>query len=189
MILETPRPPNQENPHGSPDGQMTMNVAIRACVYVVLGLVALVVWVPASLADLAPGPFFLPGLGIACIGLAIYLWTVWTFAFIGRGTPVPLDPPQTLVIRGLYRFFRNPMAFGFLLILIGEAIAFGAPGILIYAAVLGVAIQLFIVFIEEPGLKRRFGPPYEEYRRSVPRWFPRLSAFRPSRPDAHHQGH
>lgn len=165
-----------------------MMVAIRAGIYVVLGLVVLVVWVPASIADLEPGPFLFPGLAIACIGLAVYIWTVWTFAFIGRGTPVPLDPPRTLVIRGLYRFVRNPMAFGFLLILIGEAVAFNAPEILAYAAVLGVSIHLFIVFVEEPGLKRRFGPPYEEYRRSVPRWLPRLSAFRPSRPDVPRPG-
>ena len=152
-----------------------MSVAFRATIYVALGLPVLVGVIPALIADLVPGPLFWLGLPIALVGLAIYLWTIWVFVTVGRGTPVPLDPPRVLVVHGLYRVIRNPMAFGLILTLFGEAIAFGSTPILIYAAVSFLLIHLFIVLVEEPGLKRRFGASYEAYCRSVPRWLPRRS--------------
>jgi len=160
-----------------------VSVGLRASVYVIVGLVALAGYVPFLIADLSPSPFFFLGLPVACLGLGIYLWTVWLFVSAGRGTPVPLDPPRSLVMRGPYRVVRNPMAVGFLLIFVGEAIAFGSPEILAYAALLFLAIHLFIVLVEEPGLKRRFGAPYTAYLESVPRWCPRIAALRQSMRD------
>ena len=159
----------------------TIIVGIRACIYVALGFGALAGAVPALIADPTPGPLLFLGLPILFAGLAIYLWTTWAFVSVGRGTPLPLDPPRTLVIHGLYRAVRNPMALGFCLIFIGEAVAFDALQILTYAGVLFLVIHLFIVFVEEPGLKRRFGASYEAYCQSVRRWLPRLSALRRSR--------
>lgn len=162
-----------------------MSVGLRASVYVVVGLAALVWFVPSLMADLSPSPLFFIGLPIAFLGLGIYVWTVWLFVSAGRGTPVPLDPPRILVVRGPYRVVRNPMAVGFVVIFVGEAIAFGSMEILAYAALLFLAIHLFIVLVEEPGLKRRFGTPYTTYLESVPRWLPRIAARRPSMPDHH----
>ena len=48
-------------------------------------------------------------LALFSLGSAIYAWCVWDFASFGRGTPAPIDAPKKLVIRGLYRFTRNPM--------------------------------------------------------------------------------
>ncbi len=166
-----------------------MWVGVRACIYVVLGFGALVVGVPALIADPVPGPLFFLGLPILFAGLAIYLWTIWAFISVGHGTPLPLDPPRTLVVQGLYRVVRNPMALGFCLIFIGEAVAFDALQILVYAAVLFLVIHLFILFIEEPGLKRRFGESYEAYCQAVPRWLPRLSALRRSIRDVRRHFH
>src|SRR5512133_2639828 len=61
------------------------------------------------------------GLVVIVIGLAIYLWCAWDFTFAGKGTPAPIDPPKELVVRGLYRYTRNPMYVGILSILLGEA--------------------------------------------------------------------
>jgi protein-S-isoprenylcysteine O-methyltransferase Ste14 len=160
-----------------------MGVAIRALVYVVVGLWALTVLVPSLITELSPGPYFYVGLCIAGLGLGLYLWTVWHFATAGRGTPVPLDPPRALVVRGPYRVVRNPMAAGFVLILAGEAVAFASPGLLAYAAFSLVAIHLFIVFVEEPGLKVRFGDSYSAYLDSVHRWRPTLSGLRKPGPN------
>lgn len=154
----------------------TVWIGIRAIVYITLGVGALVAWIPSLIVDLTPGPLFFFGLPIVFAGVLIYLWTTWDFVSLGSGTPLPLDPPRTLVVRGLYRSVRNPMALGFFLILVGEAVAFDASQILVYAAILFLVIHLFVVFIEEPGLKRRFGESYETYIRSVPRWLPRFSA-------------
>ena len=57
------------------------------------------------------------------IGAAIYCWCAWDFTFAGRGTPAPIDPPKELVLRGLYRYVRNPMYTGILLILPGRGVS------------------------------------------------------------------
>lgn len=166
-----------------------MSVAIRAFIYVVLGIGALVVWVPSLIDDLVPGSFYVPGLVITGLGAAVYLWTTWDFVSFGRGTALPVDPPRVLVIRGLYRVVRNPMALGFVLILVGEAIAFSSTALLTYAAISFIAIHLFVVLVEEPGLRERFGAPYENYCRSVRRWLPSFSALRRSVESNHRTSH
>ena len=114
------------------------------------------------------------GLTALVAGTAIYLRCAWEFAYRGFGTPAPLDPPKVLVSRGLNRFVRNPMYLGVLTIVLGEAALFRSRQLLIYAACLAVAFHLFVVFYEEPALKRQFGETYDEYQRIVPRWIPRF---------------
>jgi len=106
------------------------------------------------------------------LGAAIYYWCAWDFATAGQGTPAPIDPPKHLVVKGLYRFVRNPMYAGVLLLLAGESLAFQSLRILTYAAIVFVVANLFVIFYEEPALKRKFGAEYEEYLRSVTRWIP-----------------
>ncbi len=103
-------------------------------------------------------------------GVVIYLRSAWDFVAAGRGTPAPLDPPKHLVARGFYRFSRNPMYVAVLTVLLGEAIVLGSPALALYALAVGIAFHLFVVFYEEPTLRRLFGPAYEEYRGEVPRW-------------------
>jgi len=107
------------------------------------------------------------------LGAAIYAWCVWDFAVAGRGTPAPIDPPQALVIRGLYRHVRNPMYVGVTLVLLGESALFRSLPLLIYASVVASGFHLFVVLHEEPALRRRFGAAYEEYCQAVPRWIPK----------------
>jgi protein-S-isoprenylcysteine O-methyltransferase Ste14 len=107
------------------------------------------------------------------LGAALYLWCAWDFASAGRGTPAPVDPPKVLVSRGPYRVVRNPMYVGVLLILLGEGIVFASQTILGYALLAWLFFHLFVVFYEEPTLRRKFGAFYEEYCRTVPRWIPR----------------
>ena len=107
-------------------------------------------------------------------GGAIYSWCVWDFAAFGRGTPAPIDAPKRLVVRGLYRYTRNPMYVGVLTVIIGWGVLFEAFRLLVYAACVGTCFQMFIVFYEEPHLKRAFGKPYQEYMARVGRWLPRI---------------
>lgn len=115
------------------------------------------------------------------IGAAIMLRCCWDFAWTGRGTPMPLDPPRQLVITGLYRRVRNPMYLGMALFLIGEA--FFLPEVtremLIMTAVLFAAVNLFVMLYEEPVLRSKFGDDYVRYTRAVGRWVPRLSPYQP----------
>jgi protein-S-isoprenylcysteine O-methyltransferase Ste14 len=115
----------------------------------------------------------LVGGALLTAGAAIYAWCVWDFATFGRGTPAPIDAPSKLVVRGLYRFTRNPMYVGVLTVILGWAVFFRAPVLLLYAAAVGTAFQLFIVLYEEPHLTRVFGREYDDYRGRVGRWLPR----------------
>jgi protein-S-isoprenylcysteine O-methyltransferase Ste14 len=106
-------------------------------------------------------------------GTVIYAACVWQFATTGRGTPAPIDPPKKLVMRGLYRWVRNPMYLGVLLFVLGEAIFFSHVTLLLYFVFLASAFQLFVLAHEEPGLRQRYGSPYGDYCNWVPRWIPR----------------
>ena len=110
------------------------------------------------------------GLPLVGVGVAIYLWCAWEFAR-ARGTPAPIDPPRELVVNGLYRFTRNPMYFGVLLILAGETVFFLSAPLLVYAGLMFTMFESFIVLYEEPKLTQLFGQAYVRYRNTVPRWF------------------
>lgn len=112
------------------------------------------------------------GLGAALftgtLGLVLYCSRL--FAVFGKGTPVPVDPPKELVVAGVYRFSRNPMYVGQVSILLSYFLYFGHLALLVYALTWAVFVHAFVVWIEEPQLRRRFGVPYEAYTREVPRW-------------------
>jgi len=108
------------------------------------------------------------------IGGIILLWSFWNFLAQGRGTPAPIDPPKELVATGFYRYVRNPMYVGVLAVILGHFLWFGHWSLLVYAIVVFLLFNTFIVYYEEPTLNRKFGTAYEEYRKNVPRWIPRL---------------
>jgi len=94
--------------------------------------------------------------------------------FIGKGTPAPFDPPRKLVIRGPYRFVRNPMYIGAGMTLAGAALFYESLSIFIYTCLFFLITHLFVVLYEEPTLRRTFGDEYETYFHRVRRWMPAL---------------
>jgi len=114
------------------------------------------------------------------LGFSVALRCVWDFGWTGRGTPAPIAPPQRLVVVGFYRYVRNPMYVGFAAGWIGLWIVFGHPDPRLIAAVTAVAlgVHLFVLFYEEPTLRKKFGADYEEYCRNVRRWWPRLRGWK-----------
>lgn len=108
-------------------------------------------------------------------GTAIYLHTAfWGFALRGRGTPAPIAPTKKLVVEGLHRYVRNPMYIGVATIVLGQAVLFQSWHIVEYLAIVLVIVQFFVLFYEEPTLASQFGTEYQEYKKRVPRWIPRL---------------
>ncbi|MGA8944061.1 MAG: isoprenylcysteine carboxylmethyltransferase family protein, partial [Thermoactinomyces sp.] len=99
------------------------------------------------------------------------------FKEIGKGTLLPMDPTQKLVVAGPYRHVRNPMYCGVFSILAGEAILFGSLYLLGWFLLFSLIIHFFILFFEEPGLVKRFGEEYIIYRENVPRWIPRRTPW------------
>lgn len=146
--------------------------------------VLFVVFFPYLLLDRYP--HFLPfdlgdirfiGLAPMILGTLAILWCYWNFATVGRGTPAPWDPPKELVVRGLYRFVRNPIYVGAFLLILGEAFLLEAGILLLFLIFVIFATHIRVVFFEERSLKRRFGKSYEQYCEAVPRWIPRLRPF------------
>jgi protein-S-isoprenylcysteine O-methyltransferase Ste14 len=107
---------------------------------------------------------------VIAAGVALYVWCVWNFAAVGRGTPGPWDAPSLVVAAGPYRWVRNPIYIAALLIVLGEAWLFTSLPLLAYAGVMAAFFHLFVTGYEERTLSRRFGSTYLEYRRTVPRW-------------------
>lgn len=120
------------------------------------------------------GTFSAVGVAVIVLGACIYFRCAWEFAVRGLGTPAPIAPTKFLVVSGLHRYVRNPMYLGVALVILGEAALFQAPHLALYAAAMLLTAHLFVVFYEEPTLRRQFGESYEEYRRTVPRWVPRF---------------
>lgn len=123
--------------------------------------------------DLIPGSFntlHYAGAILMAAGFLIMIACILRFATEGRGTLSPLDPTKRLVVSGLYRYSRNPMYVGVMLILIGEAVFWRSPAMALYAAVIFIAFNIFISLHEEPRLRRQFAEEYERYVKRVRRW-------------------
>jgi protein-S-isoprenylcysteine O-methyltransferase Ste14 len=132
-----------------------------------------------------PGPTALQvfaqigGVLLLAFGLFLFAASLRRFATEGEGTLAPWDPPRRLVIRGPYRYVRNPMISGVLFILFGEALVLLSRPHLVWALIFLGMNFLVIPLFEEPGLRRRFGDSYVNYCRHVPRLFPRLRPWEP----------
>jgi protein-S-isoprenylcysteine O-methyltransferase Ste14 len=122
-------------------------------------------------------PLHVLGLLAIALGAALLATCIWEFARSGRGTLSPVDPPRELVVRGLYRYVRNPMYLSVTVIVLGEVLLSGSRPLLLYWAIWFVAVNLFVIGYEEPTLRRRFGASYERYTRAVGRWLPSRGGY------------
>ncbi len=129
-------------------------------------------------------PLWLPvrvvGICLIVAGVVVLLHAFLRFVVEGSGTPAPVAPTQELVVGGLYRFVRNPMYLAVGATIVGQALALGRLVLLPYAALFGIVVFAFVRGYEEPTLSQRFGEQYEQYRRSVPGWWPRRQPWRGS---------
>lgn len=137
------------------------------------GIFALFLPLLISYIDPYDRPFFLPGSIVVCIGMILVLWCIRDFYVVGKGTLAPWNPPQNLVIVGLYRFIRNPMYVSVLLLVLGWGIFFYSPILIIYDFMLFIAFHISVVKFEEPWLHEQFGKSWEVYQENVSRWLPR----------------
>ena len=154
-----------------------LSTLARAATYATLFIGVVLVYVPAQVLAGAgiPRPTELGGAQVAggvltTVGAALALWCIATFAFIGRGTPAPFDPPRRLVSRGPYRYVRNPMYLGATMALCGGALFYQSRALLGYAAAFMLLMHVFVVLYEEPALTAAFGDDYKAYCRRVRRW-------------------
>ena len=166
----------------------TVALSLEGAVFTVLVPGSVAGWIPRWI--LGPERWRLPtdwsplaviAIVVAGIGVSIYLWCLWDFVTRGRGIPAPLDHPTELVVSGLYRYVRNPMYIGVLIVLLAESAFFRSPTLLVYAGGFFLFVNLAVMFFEEPLLRRKFGPTYERYTNRVGRWVPRRPSGHPGR--------
>src|SRR5947209_17511367 len=138
-------------------------VVLKSLFFTILGpsmVAGLVPWLllqsSGGIPRLTPS-IWLAGLLPLLVGLGLFLWCDGLFTFIGKGTLAPIDAPKFLVRAGPYQWVRNPMYIGVLSIVTGEAILFHSLLLLGYALLIGAVMHLFVVFVEEPSLRRQFG--------------------------------
>jgi protein-S-isoprenylcysteine O-methyltransferase Ste14 len=156
---------------------MRLLLAFRALTFVVLLPGTVAGYIPFRLlrgADQLHAPRLsassLGAVVLLLAGTAVLLRCVWDFFAAGQGTLAPVHPPKHLVVRGLYRFTRNPMYNGVVAMLLGEAWLFGSLLLVKYALLVFLLFHLFVVLYEEHTLESRFGETYRLYRKAVPRW-------------------
>ena len=122
-----------------------------------------------------PAATEIPGAILVVAGAILVLACAGVFISRGRGTPAIFDAPRAFVAIGPYKYVRNPMYIGGLMLLIGFGLYERSISILFLTLPLFLLVHSFVLFYEEPTLTRKFGSSYQEYRRAVRRWIPRLT--------------
>ena len=156
-----------------------MLILLRALTYATLFVAFFLVVLPQRVLRASgykwggsPGWSELAGFALVGLGFGLVLWCLATFAFVGKGTAAPFDPPRKLVIVGPYGFVRNPIYIGAVVAMLGAAMVLWSWWLVLYALVVLIITHFLVILYEEPQLRRSFGQPYEDYLRTVHRWIP-----------------
>jgi len=127
-----------------------------------------------DLGVLLPSWTGLLGIILMVLGTTLVMRCAAAFIVKGRGTPASFDPPREFVASGSYRYVRNPMYVGGVVLLTGFGFYHRSISMVVFSFFVWLLIHFFVVLVEEPGLARRFGHTYLSYKKSVPRWLPTM---------------
>ncbi len=104
-------------------------------------------------------------------GVINFLYCSSIFIKHGKGgTPLITEPPKQFIVKGLYRYTRNPIYVGHIVIIFGEFLVFGKLLLLPYSLLIFLLLHLLLTMYEEPQLIKRYGHEYRDYLNKVPRW-------------------
>jgi protein-S-isoprenylcysteine O-methyltransferase Ste14 len=149
----------------------------RAITYAALFIAFVLVFLPAQVLrwsgigqPTSIGAAQILGMVLVILGGALAIWCVLTFAIVGRGTPAPFDPPRLLVVRGPYRFVRNPMYIGAIIALAGASVFYESIALAGFTILFLLVTHGLVTLYEEPVLRRQFGADYDAYCAKVRRW-------------------
>jgi protein-S-isoprenylcysteine O-methyltransferase Ste14 len=175
-----------------PERQSQANDGMRRT-FALVGTALFLVLAPGCVAGLVPwwisrwqfrapfagyAPLRVIGAMLIAAGTFVMLDSFARFALQGLGTPAPVFPTRHLVVKGFYRYVRNPMYVAVVAVILGQALLFGNVRILEYGLFAWLVAHLFVLAYEEPTLRRTFGAEYESFRANVPRWIPRVTPWR-----------
>ncbi len=121
---------------------------------------------------------FPPLKAIGCLLFALFsvlgIYSGYTMSWIGKGTPLPLDCPNELVIEGPYKFVRNPMAIAGIGQGVSVGIILGSYLVVLYSLTGAILWHWMVRPVEEQDLEMRFGKSYLQYKSKIRCWLPRL---------------
>jgi protein-S-isoprenylcysteine O-methyltransferase Ste14 len=156
-----------------------MSPGLRTFIFILLLLSVVLGYLPWQILrlDAAIGASlqtFLSYLGVSLfvVGAALLFSGAYYLLLRGDGTPLPFDQTKRLVVAGPYSSIQHPMMLGLLLMVYAEALWFYSATLVLYAVLLTFLSDVYLTYIEEPGLEKRFGDDYRAYRAAVPRWRP-----------------
>ena len=162
----------------------TLSALLGTLFFLVILVPIFIIWIPYEILlaskhvfQFNKGTFQYVGLVSIAFGVVVYIWCSSSFVIYAKGTPIPFTPTKKLVVTGLYRFVRNPIYIAGSFVLAGEAILFQSMGIFIYLLIMFGIFHVHVL-MEETHLEDKFGETYQQYRKSVPRWIPRLKPYR-----------
>jgi protein-S-isoprenylcysteine O-methyltransferase Ste14 len=108
------------------------------------------------------------------VGLFFGFWSNFMEVGQGRGTPLPIMPTQELLVKGPFRYCRNPMTFGAILAYLGIGVSVGTIAGIVLVLCFGALMMFYLKRFEERELAERFGEAYLQYRQEVPFIIPRF---------------
>jgi protein-S-isoprenylcysteine O-methyltransferase Ste14 len=114
-------------------------------------------------------PYTLVGAAVAALGLVVTLSGARLFARV-RTNLRTRNEPGVLVTDGLFRWSRNPMYLGFVLLLLGTAILLGTTTPFIAPALFAIIADRWYIVFEERAMQTKFGAQYEAYMDRTRRW-------------------
>jgi protein-S-isoprenylcysteine O-methyltransferase Ste14 len=138
-----------------------------------IGAAVLMWWINRALplAHLVYAPWNRLGWAFVAVGFGADAYSA--FAFFRAATtvnPIRISQTSALVINGIYRWSRNPMYCGLILMLIGWGVVLGSVAPLMVIVAFERIVLYFQVEPEESALEAKFGDSYRDYKRRVHRW-------------------
>jgi protein-S-isoprenylcysteine O-methyltransferase Ste14 len=151
----------------APPGRRPWDIPPLYFAIAILVMIALHLVLPV--ARVVPWPWSLVGVVAMLAGIALAIWGERRFKHAGTAVR-PFAPSTALVEDGPFRFTRNPMYLGMLLVLAGLFLLLGTLGPLVVLPAFFWGLQTRFVVFEEAHMENHFGARYQDYRRRVRRW-------------------
>jgi protein-S-isoprenylcysteine O-methyltransferase Ste14 len=137
--------------------------------FFILALLSIALHFLFPIRDIMHFPLSYSGLVLVAVGVALNIWA--NRLFVSKGTTEePSEKPTAFVPCGPFRFTRNPMYLGGILILIGEFVVSGAVSTLACPIIFFVIMDRMFIPLEERNMEKAFGKEYTDYRKRVRRW-------------------
>jgi len=109
------------------------------------------------------------GLIFLLIGVIFRIWSAWIF-YQNQLKVITLTPQHTFIRSGPYKFSRNPLYIGIISIALGSALLFGSLIGVFSAFLIFVGWDIYVKYVEEKTLEKKFGDNYIKYKQEVSRW-------------------